>query len=94
MEAPYTGPFEVLRKTDKYFVIKTNNDLHSTVSIDRLKPHIEPKTNKQITEKQPHSDKIIMDTENKEKNDKSSHTKVEKFLGRETTNITITRLRY
>ncbi|GFQ82979.1 transposon Ty3-I Gag-Pol polyprotein [Trichonephila clavata] len=37
LTAPYQGPFEVLSRTDKHFIIKIN-DRSSTISIDRLKP--------------------------------------------------------
>lgn len=33
----YSGPYEVLERFDKYFVIRINNR-EETVSIDRLKP--------------------------------------------------------
>ena len=40
LEAPYTGPHEVVERSEKYFVIKGyKNDL-MTVSIDRLKPYV------------------------------------------------------
>ena len=38
LEAPYTGPFRVLSRTPKHFVIKISDDVNRTVSIDRLKP--------------------------------------------------------
>lgn len=38
LEAPYTGPYKVLQRNDKHFVIELLNKSHSTVSIDRLKP--------------------------------------------------------
>lgn len=38
LEAPYTGPFQVLSRHEKYFTIKRSDDVHSNVSIDRLKP--------------------------------------------------------
>ena len=37
LEAPYTGPYEVLERTDKHFTIKVNNK-QTTVSVNRLKP--------------------------------------------------------
>jgi hypothetical protein len=37
LEAPYTGPHLVVKRTSKYFVINTGS-LEQTVSIDRLKP--------------------------------------------------------
>ncbi|KAF2345732.1 Reverse transcriptase domain [Trinorchestia longiramus] len=37
LEAPYTGPFEVLRRSPKTFTLKLPQE-DSTVSIDRLKP--------------------------------------------------------
>ena len=38
LEAPYTGPYFVIERNPKYFVIKISDDVHKTVSIDRLKP--------------------------------------------------------
>ena len=38
LEAPYTGPFKVLQRSPKHFVIELPNGTSSTVSIDRLKP--------------------------------------------------------
>ena len=37
LQQPYTGPYRVLRRTDKTFVIDKNGK-HETVSVDRLKP--------------------------------------------------------
>ena len=37
LEAPYTGPYTVVNRTDKHFTIDVK-DTHITVSIDRLKP--------------------------------------------------------
>ena len=42
-EAPYSGPYMVLERTPKYFLIETNSSTHTQVSIDRLKPYIENK---------------------------------------------------
>lgn len=42
LEAPYTGPFKVKRRTDKFFVVETIAGSEDTVSIDRLKPAILP----------------------------------------------------
>ena len=38
LEAPYMGPYKVLRRTTKHFTILLPNDVESTVSVDRLKP--------------------------------------------------------
>jgi len=40
LEAPYTGPYEVLDRHTKYFKIKLLSGKEDTVSIDRLKPAI------------------------------------------------------
>lgn len=40
-EAPYDGPFEVIKKASKYFTIRLKNGKEDTVSIDRLKPAYE-----------------------------------------------------
>jgi len=38
LEAPYTGPYNVIRRSEKHFIIEMPNNIHNTVSIDRLKP--------------------------------------------------------
>ena len=43
LEAPYSGPYMVLERTPKYFLIETNSNTHTQVSIDCLKPYIENK---------------------------------------------------
>ena len=37
LQAPYDGPYPVIKRTDKHFTVNIN-DRHDTVSIDRLKP--------------------------------------------------------
>ncbi|CAH8613718.1 unnamed protein product [Schistosoma haematobium] len=34
---PYEGPYKVIKRTDKYFIINKNGN-HETISIDRIKP--------------------------------------------------------
>ena len=46
LEAPYTRPFKVIERNPKYFVIEVSDNVHNTVSIDRLKPFIESLCNK------------------------------------------------
>ena len=46
LETPYTGPFKVIERNPKYFVIEVSDNVHNTVSIDRLKPFIESLCNK------------------------------------------------
>ena len=43
LEAPYSGPYKVIERFPKYFKIELSNDVHNNVSIDRLKPVVEPK---------------------------------------------------
>lgn len=38
LEVPYSGPNAVLQTTLKYFLIKTNDDVHTQVSVNRLTP--------------------------------------------------------
>ena len=41
LQPPYRGPFQVIRRTDKFFVLDRNGK-HDAVSVDRLKPaHVE-----------------------------------------------------
>ena len=42
MEAQYSGPYKVIKRMPKHFQIQLSDDIHSCVSIDRLKPVIEP----------------------------------------------------
>lgn len=42
LEAPFTGPFLVIKRNPKHFVIESPSGRHSTVSIDRLKPVFRP----------------------------------------------------
>ena len=48
--APYSGPYTVLLRTPKYFLVKIDNEMDTQVSVDRLKPYKE--VQKQIVEKQ------------------------------------------
>ena len=45
LEAPYSGPYKVIERYPKYFKIQLANDVYNNVSIDRLKPVIEPTNN-------------------------------------------------
>lgn len=45
LEAPYSGPYKVIERMPKHFCIQLSDDVHSSVSIDRLKPVIEPVPN-------------------------------------------------
>lgn len=38
LEAPSTGPIEVLYRSQKYFTLKISDYGNNTVSVDRLKP--------------------------------------------------------
>ena len=38
LEAPYSGPYKVLRRSNKHFTIELFDKSESTVSIERLKP--------------------------------------------------------
>ena len=38
LEAPYSGPYLIIERHSKHFVIKLQDESHQTVSIDRLKP--------------------------------------------------------
>ena len=41
LEAPYSGLYTVLQQTPKDFLIKTNDNINTKVSVDRFKPYIE-----------------------------------------------------
>ena len=36
LQPPYTGPYRVIKKKDKYFILDINSK-HETISVDRLK---------------------------------------------------------
>lgn len=38
LEAPYNGPFKVIRRNEKYFTVQLSDTVSENVSIDRLKP--------------------------------------------------------
>ncbi|KAK5639260.1 hypothetical protein RI129_011375 [Pyrocoelia pectoralis] len=38
LQPVYDGPYKVLARTEKYFIIDTPHGVHKTISIDRLKP--------------------------------------------------------
>lgn len=38
LEAPYTGPFLVVKRHNKYFTLKMSENMNNNVSVDRLKP--------------------------------------------------------
>lgn len=42
LEAPYSGPYKVIKRNDKYFTIELTCGRQNTVSINRLKPAILP----------------------------------------------------
>ena len=43
LQPPYDGPFPIISRTDKHFTIAINGR-SDTISIDRLKPNLHPKT--------------------------------------------------
>lgn len=43
LEAPYEGPFKIVKRFDKTFAIERLNGKHDVIAIDRLKPVIFPK---------------------------------------------------
>ena len=45
LEAPYSGPYKVIERLPKHFRIQLSDEIYSCVSIDRLKPVIEPIAN-------------------------------------------------
>ena len=49
LEAPYSGPYEVIDRYSKHFTIKLTNGSHQSVSIDRLKPAVLQKSSQDPT---------------------------------------------
>ena len=41
LEAPYAGPYKVLQRASNYFLLEISDNVHTNVSIDRLKPYVE-----------------------------------------------------
>ena len=48
LQPPYRGPYPVIRRTDKFFVVDRNGK-HDTVSVDRLKPAYLEQSRSQIS---------------------------------------------
>jgi cleavage and polyadenylation specificity factor subunit 1 len=44
LEAPYSGPYPVVRRDEKFFIVETRPGQHDAVSIGRLKPWRRPAT--------------------------------------------------
>lgn len=40
LEAPYSGPYTVIKRLQRHFIIALSDKVHNTVSLDRLKPFI------------------------------------------------------
>lgn len=79
LEAPYTAPFEVLQCTSEYYLIKFNEDTHSKLSVDSLKPYVEVSNNhSKQTNDATTKEKLIHLTETPEKKTNPSHPKVTK----------------
>ena len=47
LEAPYSGPYKIIKRQDKHYTIEILNGSQISVSIDRLKPVVESTTRKQ-----------------------------------------------
>ncbi|GFT26873.1 transposon Tf2-6 polyprotein [Nephila pilipes] len=57
LQAPYEGPFLVLKRTDKLFIVNVKGKV-STISIDRVKPAFMPNTDSDTT---PNATKLSLD---------------------------------
>ena len=64
LEAPYSGPFTVVERNSKYFVIEMSDNVHKTVSIDRLKPCIQNFTNIKSVEVNVNDKECNLDSDN------------------------------
>ena len=64
LEAPYQGPFEVIARQEKTFIISLPSGKTDTISIDRLKPCLEP-----VIESCTHGKKIQVQIDNSEGDD-------------------------
>ena len=56
LEAPYSGPFLVVKRGEKYFVIKDNMGKEQAISVDRLKPVHQTFSEEQTTVSESSSD--------------------------------------
>ena len=74
LEAPYTGPFTVLERSPKYFLLEKSKDVHIRVTVDRLKPFRQaqttttPRQNSENNNSQGSTDNESADTTNTDTN--------------------------
>ena len=54
LEAPYTGPYRVIKRNPKFYCIEISENVHNNVSIDRLKPVILPSSTENNEAIEPH----------------------------------------
>ena len=50
LQPTYDGPFRVIDRKERYFIVALNNNRQDTVSIDRLKPAYVTHTSESLTE--------------------------------------------
>ena len=80
LEAPYSGPYKVIKRMPKHFQIQLSDDVHSCVSIDRLKPVTEPhETSEPSTSESLENSQVQSDADNDtsstdSQNDVNSHS--------------------
>ena len=58
LEAPYCGPFEVLKRSKKTFTILRPNQTQETISIDRCKPYRSSSNSKNLPKFNPKSEEF------------------------------------
>lgn len=83
LEAPYSGPFLVLERHPKYFVVRTVTGSTQLISVDRLKPaYLSSKQTEDSTKPQKPPDVATQSESSTQRRDSSSEDATKKYVTR------------